>query len=120
MTRPADPLRFLAQHLLSNTDQGAGEPQRLLAAGGWTLVDHFDADGHRYLIVRREGGSAALDPEEQLLLRRRAQGDALKEIAIDLGVSISAVSRRLAAAMRKLGIRSHTDLPRLLPALAGL
>jgi DNA-binding CsgD family transcriptional regulator len=107
-------LRFFAQRVLGGQAEPAGaEVWSSLLGGGWRILDHFDDQGRRYVIACRAGRSAALVPDEQVLVRRRARGDALKEIAADLGISISAVSRRLSGAMRKLGVRSHAELPRL-------
>ncbi len=114
-------LRYFARRVLdAHSEPLAHDQFRAFAAGRWKLVDCFDADGRRYLIASRSSESAELDPEEQQLVLRRARGDALKEIAIDLGVSISLVSRKLASAMQKLGVRSHADLPRLFAALEPL
>jgi DNA-binding NarL/FixJ family response regulator len=108
-------LRFFAQRVLSADTAGDAEQYwRAFAAGGWRVVDHFDADGRRYVIARRGAGlGRELEHHERALLERRARGDSLKEIAADLGLSISAVSRRLNRVMTQLGIRSHAELPRL-------
>jgi DNA-binding NarL/FixJ family response regulator len=107
-------LRFFAQRVLDADTAGDGEQHwRAFAAGGWRMVDHFEADGRRYVIARRRAGLGELDPEQRALLERRARGDSLKQIAADLGLSISAVSRRLNRVMGQLGIRSHAELARL-------
>lgn len=108
-------LRFFAQRVLSaDTACDAEQHWRAFVAGGWRVVDHFDSDGRRYVIARRGTTLGRdLEPDERALLERRASGDSLKQIAADLGLSISAVSRRLNRVLNKLGIRSHAELPRL-------
>jgi DNA-binding NarL/FixJ family response regulator len=65
------------------------------------------------VIAQRACGSELIGRDERLLLERRARGEALKVIAADLGISVSCASRRLTRALRRLGLRSHTDLARL-------
>lgn len=85
--------------------------------GEWSPVDHFDDDGRRYLIARpRRDRGPLLTLRERQVLARRARGEMLESIALDCGISISNVSRTLAAGMKKLGIASHIDLVRLLGA----
>jgi DNA-binding NarL/FixJ family response regulator len=85
-----------------------------LSTGAWRIVDHFDADGRRYVIARLIG--SPLSTEEQVTVRRRARGDSVKEIAIDMGVSSATVSRRLTRALQRLGLARHAELPRLFAA----
>lgn len=112
----SDELRYFARRVLqSHSDSSADHHWRDFHSGCWRVVDHFDTGNRRYVVAKKSACPGRLMPEEQELLRRRARGDGLKEIAIDLGVSISVVSRRLSLAMDKLGIRSHAELPRLFP-----
>lgn len=110
-------LRYFARRVLStHSDERPGDHWQAFLSGRWQLIDHFDSEGRRYVIARRAPKGDLLSRDEQLLLRRRAHGEALKVLAFDLGTSVSAVSRRLARAMRKLGVRSHAELPRLFAA----
>jgi len=88
-----------------------------LVRGRWSLVDHFDSDGRRFLVARpNEPG--AKDPRG--LADRELQtaellgfGYAPKEIAYALGLAPSTIANALARARRKLGLRSHSELAAL-------
>jgi len=87
---------------------------RGLVAGRWSLVDHFESDGRRYLVARRNDPDV---PSAPLLSRREAQvagyaalGHGNKLIAYELGLAVSTVATHLAAAQRKLGLRSRLEL----------
>jgi DNA-binding CsgD family transcriptional regulator len=85
-----------------------------LLRGRWSLVDHIDSDGAHFLLVIRN------DPEAQAprsLSRREAQvasyaamGHMNKEIAYELGLSLSTIASHLSHALDKLGLRSRTEL----------
>jgi DNA-binding NarL/FixJ family response regulator len=105
-------LRFFAERVLeANGELDADRHWRAFVGGGWRVIDQFDSGGRRYVIARRSVSPTVLEPAEHELLTRRARGDGLKQIANDLGLSVSAVSRRVSSAMRKLGLRSHAELP---------
>ncbi len=85
-----------------------------LLRGRWSLVDHIDSDGARFLLAIRN------DPEAQApntLSRREAQtasyaalGHMNKEIAYELGLDVSTVASHLSNALKKLGLESRTEL----------
>lgn len=85
--------------------------------GNWFLVDHFDADGRRFLVARRYGrnGRQGLSSRQWQVAVLVAGGYANKQIAHELGLAESTVATYLAQAMAKLGVRSRMELPRLLP-----
>jgi DNA-binding CsgD family transcriptional regulator len=85
--------------------------------GDWFLVDHFDADGRRFLVARRDGRGSrqGLSSRQWQVAMLVAGGYANKQIAHELGLAESTVATYLAQAMAKLGVRSRMDLPRLLP-----
>lgn len=92
----------------------AVEIWRALVAGQWSLVDHFDSDGKRHLIARR---NERLDPVLRPLTRREhqvaqlaAQGHGDKLIAYELGLSTGSVATHLTRARAKLGVRSRVEL----------
>jgi len=91
-----------------------------LVEGKWTLVDHFDSDGRRYLVARRNppGGEhhSGLTLDEARAAGFRAMGHPLKLIAYELGFSIPAVSRLLRGAARKLGLKSGSEFAHLASA----
>lgn len=112
-----DRMRELAIELLGSVAAGdASSHWNDLFAGEWKLLDQFDREGHRYVIARRRRRpiEAELDPSEWQALRMRAGGAALKVIADQLQVSLPTASRRIKSGMQKLGIRTGSDLAKLL------
>lgn len=93
---------------------------RAMVGARWSLVDHFERDGKRYLVAVRN--EAPIDALRQLSLRERQVvgfallGHANKVIAYELGVSPSTVGVLLGRANRKLGLASRSQL---LKAFAG-
>lgn len=85
-----------------------------LIAGRWSLVDHIDTDGKRFLVARKNApdpdGPEGLSLRERQVLASRARGLALKLIAYDLGLSIASVSKSLQTGMAKLGLSCEPDL----------
>jgi len=79
-----------------------------------TLVDHFDHDGRRYLMAKRN--APALRPWHTLAEREgqavayAAHGQPNKVIAYELGVALSTVASDLSRAAKKVGARSRLDL----------
>jgi DNA-binding CsgD family transcriptional regulator len=93
-----------------------------LLAGRWSLVDHFDTDGRRFLLARQNDPDA---PAAGTLARRQRQvafyasvGWSLKQIGFALGLAESTVSRHLSLALDKLGMRSRSDLVRVTSEMA--
>ncbi len=90
---------------------------RGLADGRWSLVDHFERDGRRFLVAERNHARvrapSALTERERQVLAYRALGHPLKLIAYELGLAESTVSRIGRDAMRKLGIDSPAELAQL-------
>jgi DNA-binding CsgD family transcriptional regulator len=88
-----------------------------LVAGRWSLVDHIDTDGKRFLVARRNDpavdGPGGLTLRERQVMASRSRGLSLKLIAYDLGLSIGAVSKTLGTGMAKLGIVADAELPPL-------
>jgi DNA-binding CsgD family transcriptional regulator len=85
-----------------------------LTAGRWSLVDHFDSDGRRFVIARRNDPQLT-DPRAISLRERQvatfaAVGRPNKLIAYALGISAAAVSAHLRRALRKLGLASTAEL----------
>jgi DNA-binding CsgD family transcriptional regulator len=85
-----------------------------LVEGRWSLVEHFDHDGRRYVLARRNETSAAklrgLTFLERQVLTLAAMGHTNKLIAYQLGISLSAVAMRLSRAAKKLGVRTRVQL----------
>jgi DNA-binding CsgD family transcriptional regulator len=100
---------------LRNDDPDAAlDAWKGLVAGRWSLVDHVDSDGKRFLVARKNDpeadGPAGLSLRERQVLADRARGLALKLIAYDLGLSVPTVSKSLQTGMAKLGLSSEADL----------
>ncbi len=89
---------------------------RGLVDGTWSLVEHHDTDGKRYLLARRNQPGVreptALTRNERSVLAFAAMGHQNKYIAYLLGLSPSAVASHLRSAQRKLGLSSRGDLIR--------
>ncbi len=88
-----------------------------LVEGRWTLLEHFDRGGRRYLVARRNEprvrGTLALSSREEQVAGYAAIGHPVKLIAYELGLSSSTVSEHLASAMQKLGLDNRAELARL-------
>lgn len=94
-------------------DWGDVETWDELMSGRWRIVELFDVDGRRHVVAQRRTGPPMSRLERQVL-ERRARGEGLKVMAMDLGVSVATISRRLRAGMEKLGLGTLADLSRLL------
>ncbi len=84
----------------------AVEVWRGLVAGLWSLVDHFDTDGRRYLIAHRNEATAvdprALTERERQVMAYADLGQSNKLIAYELGLSASTVAVHLGRAREKM------------------
>ncbi|MGZ3419665.1 MAG: LuxR C-terminal-related transcriptional regulator [Polyangiales bacterium] len=85
-----------------------------VVAGGWSVVEEFEADGRRWFVAQRASRDffEALTPRERTVVTRTVAGHSNKVIAIDLGLAPSTVAGHLASAMRKLGTTSRVELVR--------
>lgn len=96
---------------------GALDAWKGLVAGRWSLVEHFDSDGKRFLVARKNDPHvdepARITLRERQVLSARARGLPLKLIAYDLGLSVATASRTLQSGMSKLGLVRQADLPTL-------
>ncbi len=93
------------------------EAWKALVSGQWSLLDHFDHDGKRYIVaVRNEPGlpehASDLSPREAQVVAYAAQGHGNKLIAYELGIAPSTVAMHLSTAALKLGARSRVELIR--------
>lgn len=98
----------------ARTRRGRSDPDAALEAwqglvsGRWSLVDRFDSDGRRYIIARRNDplldAPRSLTPRERQVLAYTTLGRSNKEIAYELGLSVSTVSTHLSNARRRLRI----------------
>jgi DNA-binding CsgD family transcriptional regulator len=80
----------------------------------WSLVDHFERDGKRYLLAQRNdwdiGPFEVLTQRERQVVALAALGHANKMIGYTLGIAVSTVGVLLTRASRKLGAPSRRAL----------
>jgi len=90
-----------------------------LVAGRWSLLDHFDSDGRRFVVAHRNDPSApdsrGLTLRERQVLAYEALGHSNKVIAYELGLSLSSVSTHLARGRAKLRTQLGAVLPSRVP-----
>jgi DNA-binding CsgD family transcriptional regulator len=89
------------------SDPGAAVAEwKGLVSARWTLVEHFEADGKRYLVARRNdvrlAGVRLLADRERQVVAHAALGHSNKLIAYELGISDSTVRVLLHRAGKKL------------------
>jgi DNA-binding CsgD family transcriptional regulator len=94
-----------------------------LVTGRWSLVDRVDADGRRFVLVRRNDPRVrdpkALDEGERQVLAYAVLGHSHKYVGYLLGLAASTVATRLERARAKLGARSRRELIELFAAGGG-
>jgi DNA-binding CsgD family transcriptional regulator len=80
-----------------------------LVDGRWSLLDHFEADGKRFVLAHRNEPETpdvrGLSARERQVLAYAAMGHSNKAIAYELGLSTSTVGMCLARVRAKLGAR---------------
>ena len=110
-------VRSMEQARLANVRSSpdrALELWRGLVAGQWSLVDHWEQDGRRYVAAysNRVGlrDPRALTPTEQSVLRYLAFGATNKEASYALGLPEKTVSKSVTQILKKLGMKSRVDL----------
>lgn len=85
-----------------------------IVSGRWTLVDHFEHNGFRYVIAVENAacppGLDLLSPREREVVERALQGLDNKVIAFDLGITHSTVKVLVARAALKVGVRTRSAL----------
>jgi DNA-binding CsgD family transcriptional regulator len=120
LENPGD--RVLEAHALGEEadSQAAAEVWRALVAGRWSVVDHCDREGKRYLlaVANPPDGieSSSLTAREVQILARVALRHSLKFVSYELGLSHSTVSGQLQSALRKLRLGSVAEAVRVLGA----
>ncbi len=97
-------------------DENALEVWQGLVAGRWSLVEHFDSDGKRFMLAHRnpEGVSdpRRLSEIEARVLGLAARGYSNKLVGYHLGMAEGTASSHLARAMAKMRIASRAELVR--------
>jgi DNA-binding CsgD family transcriptional regulator len=112
--------RLLGQRIRRTEPERALELWRALVAGRWSLVNHADRDGKRFILARRNDPllerPTALDATERLVALFTSWGHSNKLVAYELGLSSAATSETLKRALRKLRLRSRAELVRIFGA----
>jgi len=114
--------RVLEAHALGQESgaEAAREVWRALVAGRWSVVDHCDRAGRRYLLavanLPKDQDASALTAREVQILARVALRHSLKVVSYELGLSHSTVSGQLQSALRKLRLGSVAEAVRVLGA----
>jgi DNA-binding CsgD family transcriptional regulator len=94
-----------------------------LVSGTWTLVEHFESDGRRYLLALKNTPETqnpkALTERERQAVHYATLGHSTKETAYALGISDDTVAVHLWSAMKKLGVDSRVELLKLMSAVGG-
>ena len=94
---------------------------KALVDAQWTLVDHHESGGKRYVLARenapRPSGPPRLSLREQQVVALAALGRSNKLIAYELGLAHATIRVLMARAAGKLGVTRRADLlSRLKPA----
>lgn len=92
---------------------------RALVEGRWSLVDHFDSDGRRFVMARVNPwpmpAHVRLSEREICVSELVVRGYSNKLIAYELGLSAATVATHLSRAFAKLGVRTRLELLALFP-----
>jgi DNA-binding CsgD family transcriptional regulator len=109
--------RLLSRRIRREQPERALELWHALISGRWSIIDHVDTDGKRFIVARRNDVSlehpTALQRNERLVVLYAAWGHSNKLIAYELGLAPSTISVLLRTALRKLRLRTRADLLRL-------
>lgn len=91
-----------------------------LMRGVYALVGHFFSPLRCYAILQRRRRAQPLTPPQGELLRRLVLGDQQKSIALDLGISVTAVSLRAQRCVQRLGLTGRAAWLPLFVVAAGI
>jgi DNA-binding CsgD family transcriptional regulator len=87
---------------------------RTLVEAQWTLLDHFERHGKRYVVAVENApmaaGPEALTDRERQVVATAAAGRTNKLIAYELGIRAATVRVLLSRAGRRLGVRTRAEL----------
>jgi DNA-binding NarL/FixJ family response regulator len=85
-----------------------------LIEGRWSLVDHFDSDGKRFILAVKNDPEhpdpRGLTAQERQVATFLGLGQSTKSIAYTLGIAEAAVSAHVSRAKHKVGLRSRAEL----------
>jgi DNA-binding CsgD family transcriptional regulator len=87
---------------------------REIVAGRWTIVEKVESCGRRLLVAHANAPEAgrlrALSPTENIILRNVLDGHSAARIASTLGLTAGAVSRHVGRMLKKLRLRSASEI----------
>jgi DNA-binding CsgD family transcriptional regulator len=113
-----------ARRTLRDEPEAATRIWRGLVAGRYSLVDRWERDGRRFVVVYRNDPAApdprALGRTEAAVVEQVGRGASNKEVAYALGVSTDAVVKALASSLEKLGLSHRRELASLVAGTASL
>jgi DNA-binding CsgD family transcriptional regulator len=100
--------------LRSDAPERAVAEWKGLVAARWTLLEHFEKDGRRYLLARKNDPAVPdlerLSERERQVVAFASLGHQNKLIAYELGIATSTVGVLLSRAMKKLGVPTRAKL----------
>jgi DNA-binding NarL/FixJ family response regulator len=114
--------RAFAKDLGHAEDEQTEQLWEKLWQGGYSVARVVDQDGKRLVVLRRTTGTLRLSAAEARVVRLALTGNALKNIAAELGTTSSTACTQLQSALHKLGLTDRVQLLRLFsarPAVAG-
>ena len=87
---------------------------KVLVDNRWSLLDHFERDGKRYMLACRNAPSAPpgelLTPRERQVVLLASRGHSNKLIGYELGIATSTAGVLLGRAAARLGVKSRRAL----------
>lgn len=87
---------------------------RALVDGHWSVIDHTDVDGKRFIVARRneplDRSRNAIHDTSRQVLELTAAGYSNKLVAYELGISPAAVTSHLHRGLKRLGLRTRQEL----------
>jgi DNA-binding CsgD family transcriptional regulator len=130
----SEPARAALRQAVRSVDRARGALRRhdpdeavsiwhALVAGRWSLIDHIDSDGRRFVMAHKNDARVpdqrGLTLREQQVLAYAALGHSNKVIAYELGLSTSTVAGHLSRARAKATLPSLSALQVLGSVSAG-
>lgn len=88
-----------------------------LLAGRWSLVEHFESEGRRFLLARRNDPAvsepAGATRRQRQVLFYASMGLSNQEIGYALGLAENTISAHLASGLARLGLANRVELIRI-------
>src|SRR5262249_2180953 len=88
-----------------------------LVDGQWSIVDHFDSDGKRFVLAMKNAPEVApradLSPQDRRIAALVAMGHRDKDVAYMLGITPGTVAASLRRIRTALGAKTRADIARI-------